>query len=425
MDNLSWRHVWTSRRRGHNRRRSPYCINWLGDDGRPHRLSYPTLKARDHAKILKERELNAWAAPPAQREWRDLVAEYVLSIATSSSTHRYKVARVLEHFSRLCEPVRSDLIPPAMCDQFMIARAAGQPTDAEGHPVVPSSATRKTERTMLSTFFGWCVQRGYMPSNPMATVSVPRVPQRIRRSPKASEWVKLLRVLNDAKLPVDDAQAWHVLILLAVVTGYRQRVLLNCYFGVPLTDSKRLEQLEQRHRRDGGFSVVQLADSRDGIGLLFTFTGKTLKESAIGLPKIVTDRIAVRIGDLPAGTPRLLPWSLWQRKAWARINRSAGLALTFHTLRAVSGTRAAIAKAERAAAEQLDHSSPRVTREHYLDGEQIARAVAIGQALPRLPKLPPYCPRVVPRSRPRPRRGDSGPPPPAAGTAGPAGVSAS
>jgi len=117
----------------------------------------------------------------------------------------------------------------------------------------------------------------------------------------------------------------------------------------------------------------------------------------------------VRIGELPAGTSRLFPWARWQRKAWERITAAAGVRLTFHKLRAVSGTRAAIARAERAAADQLDHSSTRVTRDHYLDQEQIAAAVAVGQSLPRLPTMPPYSPRAATRSMPGRRPRDNAP----------------
>lgn len=395
-DTLRWRRVWITARPG---RRARFCINWIGDDGAPHRLAYPSRKVRDVARRLKEQEINSWARPPMVVPWLELVAQYGLALAPQSPAHQEKVARVLGRFQRITRPVQSNMITPAMCDQFMAARAAGELASGDG-PRLPSAFTLRDDRAILSAFFAWCVARAYMPANPMEHVHTPRTPRRIPRPPRPADWLKLLQALLKPDLAVHDAQAWHVLILLGIVSGFRQSVLLHCYFGFDVTDRRRLELLEQRHRRDGGFCVVQLPEGKRDVGLLFTYTGKTMKENLTGVPRVVADRIAQRIGDLPAGTAGLFPWRRWQRKAWERINKAAGIDLTFKSLRAASGTQAAIAKAEQAASRHLEHSSRRVTREHYLDPEVVARAVAIGQSLPRLPQMPHYGTRSVERSIP-------------------------
>jgi len=414
MSIIRWRRVWTTTKptKGANARRSRYCINWIGDDGKKHRLCYPRRDVMLKAKQFKETEINSWSRPPMVRTWWELVAEYGVSLEGRSKTHQDKVANVLKRFHLICRPRQSNELSPATCEQFMAARSQGEPRIACKHKkkdkikvIIPSPATRRTERQMLSGFFSWCTKRGYLPDNPMSMVLAPSKPRRVKRAPKTAEWVRLLEVLLQSELVLYDAQAWHLIILLGVVTGYRQTVLLNCYFGVSIQDTVTLRKLEARHPK--GFCVIQLADDEEeGIGLLFTYSGKTFKETIIGLPKIVTDRIAQRISDLPSGAEKLFFWEHWQRKAWDRITQSANLSnITFHSLRATSGTRAAIARAEQAAAQQLDHSSPQVTHDHYLDHEQLARAIAIGQSLPVLPAMPVYEPlpanHATPGRRPK------------------------
>lgn len=400
-----WRRVWISDRKakGEHGRPGRYRVCWIDDTGRQRSLSYKARTAAETARRLKECELNSWAVPQCTTTWPELLADYGMALAVASPGHQEMVARVLGRFQTICRPTTSHRITPAMCDQFMAARAAGQPLDKHGQPLRVSAETLRRDHRMLSAFFTWCTARRYVESNPMESVGAPGRVRRSRRTPRTRDWVALLEVLNQADLAVYDRQAWHLLILLSVVTGYRQAVMLHTYFGVDVMDPSALKPLEQRHRRDGGFAVVRLADTADGVGLLYTYTGKTAKESIVGLPKIVNDRIAVRIADLPDGMCRLFQWARWQRKAWERINKAAKVDLTFHALRAVSGTRAAVARAERAAADQLDHSSATVTRDHYLDQEQIAAAVAIGQSLPDLPAMPKYgaAERSMPGRRPR------------------------
>lgn len=399
---LPWRSVWVIDRstKGENGRFGRYRVCWIDDDGHRRSLSYPAKRAAEIARDLKQRELNSWCQMPGVKPWPDLVEEYGLSLATASQTHQEMTARVLGRFAAICHPTVSSRISETMCDQFMADRAAGKPLGKDGQPCEVSDETLRRDHRMMSAFFAWCVHRRYMDRNPMQSVRAPSKVHRRKRGVRSRDWVSLLRALNNRDLATHDPQAWHLMILLGVVTGLRQSVLLHCYFGVSVDDREALKVLEARHRRDGGFCVVQLADASDGIGVLHTFSGKTLKESLVGLPKVVTDRVAVRIGDLPAGSARLFPWQRWQRKAWERINATAKVDFTFQSLRGASGTREAIARAERAAADHLEHSSVRVTRDHYLDHEQLAKAVAIGEGLPRLPKMPAYKRLPVTQSMP-------------------------
>ena len=397
-----YRKAWITVRRGKNARAGKYRLNWRDDDGKTRSRHYPRQILALRAKDLMERQLNTWTRPPSTRTWADLITEYAQSIATTSVSHNSKVQQVLGDFWQLCRPTHSHLISPAMCELFMAQRAAGEPPrpsrrKADRHERepklvrrVPSVATRRTEYQMLSGFFGWATARGYMPANPLQQVRRPPTPRRRRQAPRPSQWVQLLHVLLDRDVYAVDRQAWHLLILLGIVTGYRQAVLLNSYFGIAPYDRRRMTHLQDRHPK--GFALVELAgEEDDDLGILFTYSGKTRKEDVFGLPGILNDRLAQRVADLPAGTQQLFPWRSWQRKAWERIAHAAGLpGLTFHTLRAISATTRAIAQAREAARKQLDHASVAVTRASYLDEEQVVRALALEHCLPDLPPLPRY-----------------------------------
>jgi len=419
---MPWRSAWIYDRgaAGQGGRRGRYRVCWIDDYGRQRSLSYASKTAAETARRLKERELNSWAVPTGEKTWPELITEYGMALATASPGHQDMTARLLGRFQAICHPTTANRISPEMCDQFLAARAAGQPFGEDDQPLAVCDETLRRDYRMLCAFCEWCTRRGYMERNPMKSIRPPGRVHRSPRAPRARDWLALLEALNDDDLAVHDPQGWHILILLAVVTGYRQSVLLHTYFGVDVLDRPALKVLETRHRRDGGFSVVRLADTPDGIGLLHTFSGKTRKEAIVGLPRVVTDRIGVRISELPEGTSRLFGWARWQRKAWERINRRAAVNLTFHSLRAAAGTRAAMAKASRAAADLLDHAAATVTVDHYLDQEQIAAAVALGQNLPELPPMPPYTARSAIQSMPgrRPRgSGSSAPPAQTAGLA--------
>jgi len=190
-DTLRWRRVWITARPG---RRARFCINWIGDDGAPRRLAYPNRKVRDVARRLKEQEINSWARPPMVVSWLELVAQYGLALAPQSPAHQEKVARVLGRFQKIARPVQSNMVTPAMCDQFMAARAAGELASGDGLRL-PSAFTLRDDRAILSAFFAWCVARAYMPANPMEHVHTPRTPRRIPRPPRPADWLKLLQAL--------------------------------------------------------------------------------------------------------------------------------------------------------------------------------------------------------------------------------------
>lgn len=423
LDRLSYRHVGTGQRAAAGRR-SRYFIRWF-EAGRDRVLFYPTRDARDRARLEKERELNSWLRPPGVKTWHELVADYGAHLATRSPSHRHKVAAVLRRFWVLCRPARSDQITAAMCDVFCAARARGEPAqtlpkrhpqtrrplrDAAGqvltHDVlrIPAAATLRVEQQMLADFFAWASP--HMPANPMARVARVRSPKRKRRPPRPHEWLRLLQAASAdataAEPQLDDAQAWYLLVLLAVVTGLRQQALL------PLK-----------------IADVELAAQEGRPGLLRSFTGKTGKEDVHGLPPAVNDLLAERIAELPDGATHLFPWRRWQRKAWVRLTRAATLPVTFHSLRGAAGTQAALAKARQAGARHLAHSSVAVFGRHYSDDELLALEVGAQLELPPLPPLPARPARAARAHRPgrRPASSESAPPKRARPARGPRGAS--
>jgi len=344
------------------------------------------------AKAILEQQLNSWMQPITTRTWPQLLEEYGVAQAVNSPSHQAKLANVLDLFYRVCQPTHSHLITPAACERYFAARIAGEPrrlnqatSQWESRPV-PAAATLAVEYAMLRAFFAWAVARTYLYATPMDAVARPRIPHRVHRAPREEQWLGLLLAIPAADL--DDRQAWHLFILVAIATGLREQTLLRTYFGLRVTPAIARE-LGRRHPR--GWCCVELASVEDhGIGLLHTYTGKTGKEQLFGLPPTVNDRIAARVADLPTGVTQLFPWANFQRKAWRRLCRQAGFTGTFQSLRGAAGTRAALARAAEAARSQLAHASVATTRTHYLDEEALARQVADHLPLPELPPLPRY-----------------------------------
>lgn len=385
-DRLQWRRCWVGKVR--RPEGVQYFIRW-NEGARTRQLNFPTLSAARRAASIREQELNTWMRATELATWAHMVTEYGLHVAGFSAAHVNDIDLALQRFWTVAKPRTAHDVTPAACEEFFAVRRAGGPELAPApdarkgnatprKPRIPTQDTLAKERRLLRAFCGYCVERGWLPDNPVRHVAVIRPLHKKKRTPRQADWLKLLKACPTADANLDDPQAWHLLVLLGVVTGWRQSVLLPLEIG-----------------------HVELAAEPDGIGLLRGFSGKTRKEELHGLPSVVNDRLAQRIAALPDGTRYVFPWRTWGRKAWERLNRAAGVRFTFHSLRAASGTATAVAKAHQAGARHLSHSAATVFRQHYSDDELIARAVASELELPALPPLPPYVP---PAARPA-RRG--------------------
>lgn len=388
-----WRRCWIWVRK--DRTRDRYCIQWIDDAGKRCTRCYPTKAAALRAQSLQEAALNSWVKPPDARSCPELVHEYGVSLSGSKRSHLIEVARVLDDFWRLCHPPSSRHITPALCESFFAQRSQGQPQrriklkrlGPDGQPQfrelpprIPSTASLNKEFRVLHAFFERMHARGYL-ENPLLTVRKPRPGKRLKPAPTDADLLALLRVLPVPHLHLDDPQAWHLLILLGATTRMRQSALLAM-------ETKRL--------------TLGSAET-SGVALYLRPPEKNdAREVLEGIAPVVSERIAARMAH---GVTRLFPWLRWQRKAWERITAAAGLpGLTFHSLRALAGTRAAVAAAEAAGAAALGHSSPRVFADHYADHRRLAVAAAVRIRLPDLPPLPPF-PAAAPASKPARRPG--------------------
>lgn len=399
-----WRRAWVHYRKD----RRTWCVDWIDPSGRRFRRAYPDrATARAMAKQITLR-INQPMLNPTSTPWPDLLAEYMASQASRSASTRAKTEGVLTLFTAHAKPAYVHSIRPHTIEAYFAARLNGTIIDpkspAGDRTIKPvSRATLHGDFVVLHALFAYASHstRGYCQQNPLDGVQRPPIPRRAGRGPSEPEWLSLLETVGripPANTPastaaaaavahLDDRQAWHILILLAVVTGLRRDVLVErCYISRP--PAATLSRLRHENRE---WSWVELLDDSDGgIALLHAYSSKSGKESIHGLPRPVADRIATRISDLPDGSTLLFPWSAFQRGAWRRINAAAHLDYTFQSLRQASVTRVAVDQARRSAQAQAHHSSLRTTMDHYLDDAAVQREVARSTRLPDLPPLPPF-----------------------------------
>lgn len=367
-----------------SRKGSRYLIRWVDPlTGRIRQLGYPTKAERDAAASSKFLDLNgAWLGGGAIKlvAWGEAIPAFERSLSGCTPHYQDGVARTLLRFAQICQPKNIHGINRMTIERYLAERRRGK---ASTRP--PAEGALCLEAKHLKAFLEWCVSVNFLAANPMRKMRLPAAADPVVRPPTEEDILRILRACGDPGLRFSDRQAWYVLVLLGWVTGIRQEALLRVRIS----------------SQDVNANHIELAGDDDrGIGLLFTRSAKTGKFKISGLPAPVNDRIAGRIADLPAGEEFLLPEHLrtrFQDRQWHRLVRyakvlSGGKPLQFKALRAASGTQAAVARAEQAAADQLDHSDLRVTRRHYLQMVQVARAVAQHQAVPPLPPLPRYAP---------------------------------
>lgn len=239
-----------------------------------------------------------------------------------------------------------------------------------------SPATRRKELRYVHGLLAWAQKRGYVRQNVAKAAPAPRSVRRLKLVPTTRQWLRLLCAIprveptfraerTGYRETLDDAQAWHVLILLAATTGIRLFALLSI--------------------------------TRENVlpgpgGVLFVRCTSKGRESVHGLPPPIAERVLRRFESLPpADCPaeqRLFPWRKFPQHVWNKLRRRAHFPFTFHGLRAAAGMRAALDAALSASSGALQHLSPGVFQAHYADARQLRGAAAMAVKLPRLPPMP-------------------------------------
>lgn len=357
---------WRAAQGPYRTRSGRWCVRWLErSSGRKRSSTFRTLTLARRAKRHIERELNLWLLPPGSKSWGAASEEHAQATRLRSRAHRAEFARVTARLQAFAGATTVGNIEPHTLDAFLIERAK---------TISPHSVAK--EWRYLRAYFRWLVRRRYLQASPMADVLCPPIPRRIKAAPDEADWLRLLHAIPDTAL--DDRQGWHLTILLAVTTGLRASPILR----IRLAD-------------------ITLGDAgSEHVGFVRAIS-KGDRESIHGLPRIVNDRVARRVADLPEGSERLFLWQRWPRKAWERLRRKAGFKFTFQSLRSASGTAQSVARALDAGAEHLGHSSVAVFADHYAGMVRIQQAHARAFVLPDLPPMPPFQIAHVPRSRRR------------------------
>lgn len=397
---------WTVRRyKRDDRPARKWCLRFpLFDEAGFHAglksLSYPSKDIRDRKAREIEAEINSPPSTLNSITWPALLAAYDQHLTLRQKGTQISVAATIRKFTQLIAPPTPWAITAAACRQYLHLRTAGQPLrekrrwvrvegvraqHVERVPVIPSSSTLAREYRELHALFEWCIREGFMSGNPLANVPCPAALQRQHIAPNPDQWVALLEAVPRTDVNCIDAQALHLLILLAVTTGKRQDILLRL-----------------RIRRTPNEPWLELGDTNThGVALLHCPPSKHSRhDELIGIPAFVADRLAVRISHLPDNATRLFNLT-WPRRAWERLQRAVHYEGTFHGLRGASATATAVRRATEEASGLIGHHSTRVTQKHYLEAREIVVAAAAKWRAPvGIPALPAY-----PAADPPPRRG--------------------
>lgn len=320
---------------------------------------FPTRAAALAAKHRQELILNGWlsAEEPEPLTWAEVIQEFGVELAGSSHAHQREAVAILGRLGAFAKAKRA---PLRVATDFTPELARRYMASLDGL----SAASRRKHYVYLARIGSW-LERNHYASNPMAGLAKPREQHRLKSAPGVDDWLELLRAVPAAPT-LTDRQGWHVLILLAVVTGLRRTTLLD----LPL-------------------SAIDFETDSDGAGVLKSWSSKTGKERLHGLPKPAMQRLAYRVESLPDGGGLFPHWGTWPRKQWDQLREAAGFRFDFHGLRRAAGTQAALQRLRAAGAEALDHSSERVFEAHYESHRRVALELATAMKLPRLPKCPP------------------------------------
>lgn len=340
-----WASCWLIGGNGRRPGYSGFWVEWMDRGGHKRRRKFNTLDQARRARKHIETHLNEWVMGEQSAEWADLVAVFMGRLSSASDSHRSQVARTLRGLG----PLKG----PASFTADAVRRFLdGLTTDAKRH---------KAHRH-LTALGNWLVRNGYLATSPMAQVERVAIKRRAPRAPSIDDISALLSHVANESVPLHDRQGWYLLILLAYVTGFRQKTLL----GLKLSDIDI-----------GGPS---------GVAIVTAVESKTKQEERRALPACVCNLISRRLTDLPERSVLFFGWDLWQRHSWDRLKGAAGFKFSFHDLRRASGTAWAIARLKSAGAQHLEQSSPHLFSAHY--GERLALAIAAAESV-RIPELPP------------------------------------
>lgn len=370
----------------------PHQVSWFERDAAGRRVRrfehFPTRAlAQAFLRDLNKR-LNAPLYPGSrEKTWWAAVAEWEASMRSRSKQQRYYAHRAIGSFTAHVKPDYLISVGAAHVEDYLATLAAGgimlPERRSKSGRVIASKRPRSGAATAIAQdygalhhFFALFVRRGDLSRHPMASLKKPSPEKSLTIPPTPQQWVRLLEVLPDLQADGVDAQAWHLLILIAVTTGIDQADLLKI----------TLEPV--RPPRWEPFRFTLGAAETDHLALLSARRTKTRGFNLFGLPRVVSDRLALRVAGLPDGSTYLFPWRTFRRKQWDAIRAAAKFAFPFKSLRSAAATQVAEATALDAAAQQLGHHSSALTRKHYVSAQRMAVALATRVRLPELPPFP-------------------------------------
>jgi len=369
MRRFSFRKVVLHKGDGRRPGKRGYWVRWTDDHGKNRFRCFDTKRLAEQGRRAIEYHVNRWFFIDSDdTPWQAALEAYQETIADRTHGHKRRIAGVLRNFDEYARP---ETIRDFTTDTIQVY------LNSRIEQVAPH--TRATEYRYLHAFGAFLEKRGLVGRNPVFGVTRPKVPRRMPRVPSIDDWLRLLNTIPETAL--DDRQGWHLLLVLAVVTGVRQtplRTLTRDRFEPP-------------------------SDTTDGVSFV-TCISKGDVESVHGLPVPVTERMVTRLACIPKHQTKVFIWKRWPRTAWDRLCEHAGFPFPFHGLRACAGTLRAYQTALASGAAALNHSAPRVFASHYADAKRIQLGVAKSLELPELPPMPPYKIVAVPRS-PRPTAG--------------------
>lgn len=349
-------HAWLSGGGSGRRPRHPgYWVEWYdADPRRRNRRSFPTRELARTFAQRKTEQLNA--ALFGHVAWPDMISAYTAAIASLATATQVQYLSSLAQFAEFAgRPPAHQITPRTVQAFFSSFGASAKPETLHKH------------RRHLRAFFRFGVRQDppWWSMDPARGVILPRPEQRLIRAPSVEDVAGLL--LATARTP--QPLAWYVCCRLAFETGLRENDLVG------------LQWSQLRYESVGDESP----------GLVLDVTAAKTRGEKLYCVTPALELALQALQDRPGAVPeRVLGWISFQRKTWNRLRGAAGLrTMKFHDLRRSAGTFVAQMDASmRVAAGLLDHSTPGLTRRHYLDSLRRAQSAALLLSRAALPTWP-------------------------------------
>lgn len=297
--------------------------------------------------------------------WVYMIDRYAEACAHLAAATQYEYTATLEKFARAAGAVQQD------------GRLVGGPAAHQ----ITASLIQRFLTTLAATLSPDGVQKHFRQLRAFLNYGLEQEPPWFARDPSRGARLHAAAAVRLVETPTagdvaallwaapksDDPLGWYLAVRIAFETALRQDDVVGLTWA----------QVLYRENPDTGQQVF----------VIDTTAQKTGKRGLWCVTADLEAAIDARRQQCGATSPTLLGWNRFSPKKWKRLKTDAGQAKwNYHDLRGAAATFAQLLEEGAArAARLLDHSSPAVTRHHYLDRLRFAARYAQCLAAAQLP----------------------------------------